>query len=71
MQDKRFLLFCLLMVEEAVDQLADLEESRPQTIFFSISKRVLNRGTVAHRLTRRGTASDHVQVVPIVKVLVK
>lgn len=43
MEEKRFLLFCLLMLEEAVDQLADLEGSSNQIVFLSISKRVLNR----------------------------
>lgn len=31
------------MLEEAVDQLADLEGSSNQIVFLSISKRVLNR----------------------------
>ena len=43
MEDKRFLLFCLLMLEEAVDQLADIEDSSNQIVFLSISRRVLNR----------------------------
>lgn len=43
MEDKRFLLFCLLMIEEAFDQLADLEQTSPRIIFLSISRRVLNR----------------------------
>lgn len=43
MEEKRFLLFCLLMLEEAVDQLADLEGSSNQIVFLSISRRVLNQ----------------------------
>ena len=43
MEDKRFLLFCVLMLESAIDQLADLEGSSNQIVFLSISKRVLNQ----------------------------
>jgi hypothetical protein len=43
MEDKRFLMFCLLMLEEAFDQLADLEQAQPQIVFLSIAKRVLER----------------------------
>lgn len=43
MEDKRFLLFCLVMLEEAFDQLADLEQVQPQIVFLSIAKRVLPR----------------------------
>lgn len=43
MEDKRFLMFCVLMLEEAFDQLADLEQVQPQIVFLSIAKRVLPR----------------------------
>ena len=43
MEDKRFLLFCLLMLEEAFDQLADLEQVQPQIVFLSIARRILPR----------------------------
>ena len=43
MKDKRFLLFCVLMLESAIDQLADLEGSSNQIVSLSISKRVLNQ----------------------------
>ena len=43
MKDKRFLLFCLLMLEEAIEQLADIEGSPSQIVFLSISKRVFDR----------------------------
>ena len=43
MDKKRFLLFCLLMLEEAINQLADLEGSSNQIVSLSISRRVLNQ----------------------------
>ena len=43
MEDKRFLMFCVLMLEEAFDQLADLEQVQTQIVFLSIARRVLPR----------------------------
>lgn len=45
MEDKRFLMLCILMLEEAFDQIADFEEVQPQIVFLSIARRILPRVT--------------------------